>query len=147
MHDFNSFLNAINDEDSLTLGVSIRQSFRPMNCTAADKVEFHLGLLWSKKLEMLLPKSQHQRVLGSTTSFPISWNFPWFLLKAQLPACLISPLRQISFLTYGKYQELPHSPDKSIYWPISVLPVISRFFEKLVANQLSAYEWSCSISN
>ena len=37
----------------------------------ADKVEIHLGLLWSKKLETLLPKSKHQRTLGLSV-LPVS---------------------------------------------------------------------------
>ena len=35
MQDLNSFLNAISDGDSLTLGGSICNSFRPINCTVS----------------------------------------------------------------------------------------------------------------
>ena len=86
---------------------------------------------------MHLPKWKQLRALGSTASLANFWNLHCLLLKAHLLPCSIHPLKQVDFLIHRKQIEpLQILRMGKVCRPISVLPVVSRLFEILVASQM-----------
>ena len=85
--------------------------------------------------------SKRERALATKVFPAISSNWQCLLLKILLYIYSTLHSKQVNFLALGKFLEFHQfskmvTKPKSNYRPISVLPVVSRLFEKLVFNQL-----------